>query len=151
VLFRSGQTTVTVVYTVANVAAGTSDQVRLTATSANSSSINDNGFINVQVIKAAITMTKVAYRDNQTTAIGASDRVLPGEYVQYKITVTNAGGAQANTVSVSDPLPAQVNYVSTSSDAAGWTIGQASGTVTGSLTSLAPGASRFFWIRVQVK
>ncbi len=146
-----GQTTVTVVYTVGNVAAGTSDQVRLTATSANTATTTDNGFINVQVIRAAIAMTKEAFRDNQTTAIGASDRVLPGEYIQYRITVTNTGGAQANTVSVSDPLPAQVTYVSTSSDSAGWTLGQSSGTVTGSLTSLAPGATRFFWIRVQVK
>ncbi|HEU4454128.1 MAG TPA: hypothetical protein VFR81_13755 [Longimicrobium sp.] len=143
--------TVTVVYTVADVAAGTADQVRLSATSGNDSGTDDDGYIDVQVVKASVTMTKEAFRDNQTTAIGGSDRVLPGEYIQYRITVTNGGGAQASDVEVSDALPAQVTYVSTSSDAAGWTIAESSGTVTGELASLAAGASRYFWIRVRIR
>lgn len=143
--------TVTVVYTVADVAAGTSGQVRLAATSGNASGTSDDGYIDVQVVKASVAITKEAFRDNQTTAIGASDRVIPGEYIQYRITVTNAGGADASDVKVSDALPAEVTYASTSSDAAGWTIAESSGTVTGDLASLAAGASRFFWIRVRIK
>ena len=145
--------TVDVIYTVANgAAAGASETVTLKATSANNATINDTGFITVTVVRAALTMTKVAYRDNQTTAITGTDRVLPGEYIQYKISVTNTGGAAAQTVAVSDPLPAQVTYVSASGDAAGWTLTESSGTVSGALTgTLANSATRFFWIRVRIK
>lgn len=144
--------TVDVVYTVANgAAAGASSSLQLTATSSTNPAITDAGDYTVTVIRAAITMTKEAFRDNQTTAITGSDRVVPGEFIQYKITVTNGGASQANTVSVSDPLPAAVTYQSATGDAAGWTIGESSGTVTAALASLAPAASRFFWVRVQVK
>lgn len=145
-------TNVTVVYTVGDVAAGTTQDLQLTATSANNASISDPGHITVQVVRAALSMTKVAFRDNQTTAITGSDRVLPGEYIQYRITVTNTGGASASTVAVSDVLPAQVTYVSSSADAAGWTINESAGTVSATLSgTLASSASRFFWVRVQIK
>ena len=145
-------TTVTVVYTVGNVAAGTTQDLILTATSANNASISDPGNVTIQVVRAALSMTKVAYRDDQTTAITASDRVLPGEYIQYRITVTNTGGAAATTVAVNDVLPSQVTYVSNSTDAAGWTINQSAGTVSATLSgTLAASASRFFWVRVQIK
>lgn len=151
-LASGASTTVTVVYTVGNVAAGSTEDLRLRATSTNNASINDQGYYTIQVVRAALTMTKQAYRDNQTTAITASDRVLPGEYIQYKITVTNGGGAAAKTVAVSDPLPSQVTYDSNSTDAAGWTISNSAGTVSAALTAdLAAGASRFFWIRVRIK
>jgi uncharacterized repeat protein (TIGR01451 family) len=147
-----GNTTVTVVYTVGDVAAGTAQDLILTATSANNASISDPGNYTVTVVRAAITMAKVAFRDNQTTAITGSDRVLPGEYIQYRITVTNAGGAAATTVAVSDVLPAEVTYVSTSSDAAGWTINESAGTVSATLSgTLAASASRYFWVRVRIK
>ncbi len=147
-----GTANVTVVYTVGNVAAGTTDVITLNATSANNSSISDIGTYNLTVIRAALTMTKAAYRDNQTTVITASDRVLPGEYVWYRITVTNAGGAAASTVAVSDPLPSQVTFVSSSADAAGWTINESAGTVSATLSgTLAASASRYFWIRVRIK
>ena len=78
------------VYTVGNVAAGTTQQLVLTATSTNTPAQNSAGDLTVRVVKAALTMTKVAYRDNQTTVINnTTDRVLPGEFIQYKITVTN--------------------------------------------------------------
>lgn len=147
-----GNTTVSVVYTVGDVAAGTTQDLILTATSANNASISDPGNYTVTVVRAALTIAKAAFRDNQTTAITASDRVLPGEYIQYRITVTNTGGAAAATVAVSDVLPAEVTYVSTSPDAAGWTINQSAGTVSASLSgTLATSASRYFWIRVRIK
>lgn len=151
-LGSGASTTITVVYTVGNVAAGTTVDVGLTATSSTTATITDPGHITVQVVRAALTMTKVAYRDNQTTAITTSDRVIPGEYIQYRITVTNSGGASASTVAVSDVLPAEVTYVSTSADATGWTISESSGTVSASLSgTLAASASRFFWVRVRIK
>jgi uncharacterized repeat protein (TIGR01451 family) len=147
-----GNTTVTVVYTVGDVAAGTTQNLVLTATSANNASISDPGNYTVTVVRAAISLAKAAFRDNQTTAITASDRVLPGEYIQYRLTVTNAGGAAASTVAVSDPLPGEVTYVSSSADATGWTISESAGTVSATLSgTLAASASRYFWIRVRIK
>jgi uncharacterized repeat protein (TIGR01451 family) len=144
--------TVNVVYSVGNVAAGTSDGVSLNAVSSNTASTNDSGSITVQVVRAAIGMTKGAYRDNQTTAITGSDRVLPGEYFQYKIVVTNTGGASAATVHVTDPIPAQLVFDSSSGDAVGWSLSESGGTVTADLSgTLAAGASRYFWIRVRVR
>ena len=145
---------VTVVYTIGNVAAGTTDKLTLTATSQNDATKNDTGDVTARVVKAALTMTKVAYRDNQTTVINnTTDRVLPGEFIQYKITVTNGGLASATTVSISDALPAQVTYNSATGDIpADWSISQAAGTVTANLTpALAAAGSRFIWVRVQVK
>jgi uncharacterized repeat protein (TIGR01451 family) len=142
------------VYTVGNVAAGTTDQLTLTATSQANPATADAGDLTVRVVKAALSITKVAYRDNQSTVINnTTDRVLPGEYIQYKITVTNTGLATASTVALSDVLPAQVTWQSSTADVpAEWALSQVAGTVTGTLTpTLAAAASRFIWIRVQVK
>jgi uncharacterized repeat protein (TIGR01451 family) len=148
----SSSTTITVTYTVGDVAAGSTADVTLTATAADDAAVTDSDATTVTVVRASLSMTKEAFRDNQTTAIGASDRVLPGEYIQYRITVTNGGGADAASVSVSDALPAAVTHVSSTGDLAGWTFGLAGTTVSADLTGgLAAGASRFFWVRVQVK
>ena len=146
---------VTVVYTVNTAApSGALDSLKLTATSAANNTITDRGYVVVHTVRAAVTIAKQAFRDDKTTAIDPSaDRVLPGDYIQYKITVTNAAGAAAaQTVHVSDALPAAVVYDSSLPDATGWTLAQATGTVTGDLTgTLAAGASRFFWVRVRIK
>lgn len=146
--------TVNVVYTVANVAAGSTEALTLTATSQNDATVTNPGDVTVRVVKAALGMTKVAYRDNQTTVINnTTDRVLPGEFIQYKITVTNSGLASASSVSITDALPAAVTYNAASGDiGADWSISQLAGTVTANLTpALASAGSRFIWIRVQVK
>lgn len=143
---------VTVVYTVAGTAAtGSTSDLRLAATSGTTSTVTDMGDYTVRVVRPAITMTKVAYRDDQSTAVG-SGTVRPGEHIQYRITVTNGGSTNATTVAVSDPLPTQVTYEGVSADAAGWAFTTANGTVSANLSgALAPGASRFFHIRVVVK
>ncbi len=155
VSIASGATaTVNVVYTVANVAAGSTEKLTLTATSQASGAATDPGDVTVRVVKAALSMTKVAYRDNQTTVINnTTDRVLPGEFIQYKITVTNGGLASASSVSITDALPAAVTYNTAVGDiGADWSISQAAGTVTANLTPvIAAAGSRFIWIRVQVK
>jgi large repetitive protein len=144
---------VTVTYTVSSVAAGTTDVITLTATSGTNVAVADDGTLTVTVIRAALSMTKEAFRDNQATSINnTTDRVVPGEYLQYRITVTNTGAAAAATVAISDPLPSDVAYVSAAGDAAGWTIGESAGTVSASLSgTLAAGASRHIWIRVRVR
>lgn len=141
---------VAVVYTVLNVAAGTRDTVVLTATSVANNATNDRGSADLTVIKPALTVSKVAFRDDQTTQVGAG-LVLPGEFIQYRITITNTGAGSAGSVQISDALPSQLTFISATGDLAGWTIGNTGNTVTASLTgSLAAAASRFIWIRVQV-
>jgi uncharacterized repeat protein (TIGR01451 family) len=144
---------VVVTYTVATGAAtGASAKITLTATSTAVPTIKDPGDLTVTVIRAGISMSKQLYRDDQTTLVTGPAGVRPGEYVQYKVTVTSSGGAPANSVSVSDVLPAAVTYTSSAGDAAGWTISNAAGTVTANLGgALAAGAARYFWIRVRVK
>ena len=147
----NGTQTVDVVYTVNNVTAGTTVNITLSATSQNSATVSDNGNWVIRVIKPALTMTKAAFRDDQTTAVTGT--VVPGEYIWYQITVTNGGTAAASSVSINDPLPAAVTYDSAAGDvAADWTISEASGTVSASLTgTLATGTSRSIWVRVRIK
>lgn len=145
---------VTVTYTVATTAAtGSTPTVTLTATDAGAPANTANATQTITVVRANVTVTKEVFRDDGTTAINnTTDRVLPGEFIRYRITVSNAGGAEpAQTISVSDALDIQLLYVSNTPDAAGWTIGEAGGTVTATLASLAPGTSRHFWIRAQVR
>lgn len=142
---------IAVIYSIGNVAAGTVDSLFLRARSVASSAVSDAGFADLTVIRASLTIAKVAYRDDQTTVIGGSDLVLPGEFIQYRITVTNAGSAAASSVHVDDVLPAQLAYASATGDAAGWSFSNSGNDLDADLSgTLAPGASRFFWVRVQV-
>ncbi|HEY7237024.1 MAG TPA: hypothetical protein VH539_22880 [Gemmatimonadaceae bacterium] len=141
-----------VVYSVGNVAAGTTDNLVLQATSVGDNSKVDNGTADLTVIRPAIAVGKAAYRDDQTTLLGPSDLVLPNEAIQYKISVTNSGTTAASTVAIADNLPAELTFLSSTGDLAGWTIGNVGNSVTASLTgTLAAGATRFIWIRARVK
>ncbi|HUF50615.1 MAG TPA: hypothetical protein VMN60_07280 [Longimicrobiales bacterium] len=149
-LAAGANASVSTVYTVADVAAGLTADVTLTSTKNGDVSVTANDLVTVTVIRAALTMAKVAFRADQTTVVAGT--VLPGETIWYRITVTNSGTADAATISVTDALPAEVTYVSSAGDAAGWTLNEVTGTVTGDLTgTLATTAARFFWIRVTVK
>lgn len=142
---------IAVVYSIGNVAAGTPDTLVLKARSTSSPGTSDNGSADLTVIRPLLTVVKVAFRDNQTTPIG-SGTVVPGEFIQYKITVTNSGSAPASTVHVADALAAQLTFSGTTPDAAGWTLANVANNVTGDLTgTLAAGTSRFFWVRASVK
>lgn len=147
--------TVAVVYSVLNVAAGSRDTVVLLATSVGNPAVSDTGFADLTVIAPALTLAKVAYRDDQVTVITPADRVLPGEFIQYRITASNGGTATASSVQIVDTLPSQLTYASSAGDAAGWTInvsGPTSNIVTADLAApgLAAAGSRFIWIRAQV-
>ncbi len=148
-LASGASTTIDVIYSVLNVAAGTRDTVSLRSRSVTSPATFDDAFADLTVIRPAITIAKAAYLDDQVTVIAGG--VLPNEFIQYKITVTNAGDADASSVHVDDLLPAEVTFVSTEPDAAGWTITNAGNDVDADLAgTLAPAANRFFWIRVQI-
>ena len=147
----SASPTFDVIYSVADVAAGTPDTLYLEARSVANPATTDSGFADLTVIKASLTVLKEAYRDNQTTLLGGGDTVLPGEYIQYKVTVTNGGTAAASSVHVDDLLPSELTYDSASGDAAGWTFTPSGNDLDADLSgTLAASASRFFWIRVLV-
>lgn len=135
------------------VAQGTApDKIILTATSG---AVTNTGDVTVSVQKSALTLSKRAYKSMTGTALDtlvAADAVVPGTAFYYKLAVSNASGAAAaKSVVIKDILPASVSYVSSTADAAGWTISQAAGTVTASLSGdLLAGASRFIWLKVQI-
>lgn len=150
--------TVSVQYTIDfTLAPGASTSLVLTATSGNESGVDDTGGYDITITRPSVGMAKGVYKDAAGVpgaAFTSADEVLPGEVMWYKLEVVNAGDQEANGVVVTDLLPAQVNYVSTTADAAGWTLGYdaATTTVTGTLGgSLNAGATRFFWIKVTVK
>jgi uncharacterized repeat protein (TIGR01451 family) len=140
--------TFTVVYSVGDVAAGSSQQLTVSAVSSNDAAITDDGYYSISVIRAALAMTKSAFMENQTTPITGD--VLPGQVVWYRLTITNNGAAPAKSVQIVDPLPAQLDYIS--SNGTGWTTSESGGTVTADLGSdLAPGASATVWIKTTIK
>ncbi|HEY2375511.1 MAG TPA: hypothetical protein VGH98_06005 [Gemmatimonadaceae bacterium] len=141
-----------VVYSIGNVAAGTTDNLKLQATSVGDNTKTDDGTADLTVIRPAITVGKAAYRDNQITLLGPTDTVLPNEDIQYKISVTNSGTTAATSVAIADNLPAQLTFLSGTGDLAGWTISNVGNNVSASLTgTLTAGATRFIWIRASVK
>jgi uncharacterized repeat protein (TIGR01451 family) len=142
---------IAVTYTLGNVAAGTKDTLVLKATAAGDGSKLDTGFADLTVVRPSLAITKAAYLDDQVTLV--SGTVLPGQYVQYKVTVTNNGAAAATSVSVTDAIPAQLTYISNTNVGGAWSsINYAAGTVTATLSgSLAPAGTATFWLRVQVK
>ena len=78
--------------------------------------------------------------DVSITKTDSPDPVITGSNVTYTITVTNQGPAIANSVSVTDNLPANVTFVSCASTGAGVCAGSGNNrTVT--FASLAAGAS----------
>jgi uncharacterized repeat protein (TIGR01451 family) len=144
---------VPVVYTVVNGAvAGAKDTLKLTATSTTLGATTDAGTLVVTVIRAGLTIAKQLYRDDRATLVTAAANVAPGEFVQFKVTVSATGVAGSTLVHVSDAVPGTVTYVSSAGDLPGWTLAQAAGTVTADLAgTLSTGQTRFFWIRVQVQ
>jgi uncharacterized repeat protein (TIGR01451 family) len=143
---------VVVVYTVATGAAtGATATLTLTATSTVTATSSNAGDLTVTVARAGITMAKALYRDDQATPVGAG-AVGTDEYVQYRVTVTSTGSADATAVSVADMIPAQMTYDAAIGDVAGWSFATAGSTLTATLAgTLASGASRYFWIRVRVR
>jgi uncharacterized repeat protein (TIGR01451 family) len=141
---------IAVVYSIGNVAAGTVDTLVLKGRSVVTPATSDNGFADLSVVRPLLTIAKVAYRDDQTTLIGAGT-VAPGEFIRYRVTVTNSGSAAASSVHIDDLLPAELTFASVAGDAAGWTFANAGNDLDADLAAtLAVGASRFIWVRASV-
>lgn len=97
----------------------------------------------------ASTSNLVVSRLNADMAIVKTDSPDPVgvlELVTYRLTVTNNGPAIANNVTVNDPLPASVNFIS-ANPSIGTCVGTS--TITCSLGSLNVGDSQFVDIVVQ--
>ena len=72
-----------------------------------------------------------------------------GEEIVYTITVTNAGGIDAQNVVVTDELPAEVTYLANTDSCTGVAVG-ATGTLTCPLGTIPAGQSRSFQIKVRI-
>lgn len=143
---------VDVIYTVGDVAAGTVDTLTLTARAVTDGT-SDDGTADLTVVRPSLSITMEAFEDDQSTDISGG-QVLPGDTIQYKVTVTNNGTADATSVSVSETLPSEVTYLSNSDPNSDWSsISESSGTVTADLsgTLASGGGSAFFWVRVEIK
>ena len=138
-----------VIYSVAGTATA-QDTLYLEARSVAAPATTDSGFADMTVIEADLSITKVAYRSDRVTPIGAG-LVLPGEVIEYLVTVTNDGGATASTVVVTDNLPAALTYASSLDVVGTWTVGGSGNNRTFTLTTtLAASASGSFWIQASV-
>jgi hypothetical protein len=136
-----------------NTAPGEVRTVTLTAVSSLEASVNASANHVITVIRPQITIIKDVFRADQATAITASDRVLPGEDIWYRLTVTNsnaASSAAAVDLVLTDNLPLQVLYASHSVNAP-FSVTSASQNFAATATTLAPGASSVIWIRVTVR
>jgi uncharacterized repeat protein (TIGR01451 family) len=77
--------------------------------------------------------------DLSLAKVDSPDPVAPGGTLTYTLTVTNGGASTACQATVTDTLPAGVTFVSATGT--GWNCSQASGIVSCTTTSLAPGTA----------
>ena len=104
---------------------------------------------------ATVTTLTATRADVSVTNTVAAGPVLAGSMVDYTITVSNAGPNDAETVALSDLVPANTTFVSDAQTSgptfqlAGPTVG-GSGTITGTIATLASGASASFTVVVMV-
>jgi uncharacterized repeat protein (TIGR01451 family) len=142
---------VAVVYNVANVAGGSTDTLDLLGRSVAQPATTDQGFMDLTVIKPNLTLTKAAYLDDGVTLVAGP--VVPGQIIRYRVTVNNAGNTNAASVQITDALPAQVTYVSTSSSI-GWSLSVIGQNITADYTGtgglLAASSSATFEVRVSI-
>ena len=106
---------------------------------------------NTATVSASETETNPANNaDTETTLVNplvdvlitkadSPDPVVAGQTLTYTLVVTNNGPSTATGVTVNDPLPANLTFVSGSSSRG--TVSQSNGTVTANVGTLASGAS----------
>jgi hypothetical protein len=116
------------------------------------------------VSAALLTVTKTSKVISDPLNGTSNPKLIPGSVVEYCIQAANgAGGAAATSVAISDPLPTQMTYVTAfgifingtvtggscnADGAAGGAFG--SGTVTGTLASIAINTARTLYFRATV-
>jgi uncharacterized repeat protein (TIGR01451 family) len=101
-----------------------------------SGTIDTNSVNNTSAVAAVNVVASAAVTIVKTTGAALA---YSGQSVTYSLAVSNAGPTSALNVSVTDVLPAGAGFVSAAG--AGWTCGQAAGTVTCTTPVLAVGAA----------
>jgi uncharacterized repeat protein (TIGR01451 family) len=116
------------------------------------------------IFAAALTATKTSRVVSDPVNLTSNPKMIPGATIEYCIAISNAAGsATASTVTVNDPLPANITYDSTfgiktngsvvsgtcQADGAG-TGSIASNTVTGTLSSVAAGETKTVLFRATI-
>jgi len=149
----------TITCTIASLASGASATfspvVQVNSTTASGTTLNITSTISTTTAETitsnntASTSNLVTARTNADLAIVKTDSPDPvgvGQFITYRLTVTNNGPAIATNVTINDPLPAQVNFIS-----ANTSIGACSGgaTINCSLGTLEVGNSQFVDVIVQ--
>ncbi len=114
-----------------------------------------------------LTVTKQSRVVSDPVNGSTNPKLIPGAIVEYCIVVQNAAGsAAANSVTISDPLPAQTSFVAASSFLNGTYTGSAptgtcnadgsaggsvaSGTLSGTLGTIAAGTTRTLYFQVTI-
>ena len=114
-----------------------------------------------------LTVTKQSRVVSDPINGSTNPKLIPGAVVEYCIVVANAaGGAAANSVAISDPLPAQTTFVASSSFLNGTYTGTAptgtcnldgtaggsvaAGTLSGTLGTIAAGTIRTLYFQVTI-
>jgi hypothetical protein len=113
-----------------------------------------------------LSVSKISWVISDPINLTVNPKMIPGAVIGYCITVSNAAaGAAATSVSISDPVPAQVTYQASSAQviSAGpsgtpatcsgtGTGGSVSGTtVSGTLGTVAAGSSKSLWFTAVIK
>lgn len=118
------------------------------------------------VLAAALSALKTSRVIDDPVNGTTNPKAIPGATVEYCIAVSNASGsATASNVSISDPLPAQTTYLSSygikvngtvssgtcnADGSAGGSFNSTTGTVSGTLSNIAAGATSTLVFRVTI-
>jgi uncharacterized repeat protein (TIGR01451 family) len=132
--------TVTITAAVSGTATGTiTNTASVTSTETDTNTANNS---------ATDDTTATPQIDLQITKTDTPDPVVAGNQLTYTIQVTNAGPSTATGVTVTDVLPSTLTFVSGTSTVG--TVANNAGTVTGSIGTLASGASATLTLLVDV-
>ena len=114
-------------------------------------------------LAAALTATKTSRVVSDPINGTTNPKAIPGAVLEYCIAVTNAGGADATSVAINDPLPGATTYESTFGVKVNGTVtsgtcnadgaiagAQASGTVTGTIPTITASQVRTVLFRVTI-
>lgn len=116
------------------------------------------------IFAAALSATKTSRVVSDPVNLTSNPKMIPGATIEYCIAISNAAGsATATTVTVNDPLPANITYDSTFGIKTNGTVASgtcqadgtgtgtfASNTVTGTLSSVAAGETKTVLFRATI-